>query len=406
MRQTNKQIVQNLRSHYDTSLYGLGLTKFVKIRIGMGLLRTRQQHHSVESIREAMIDLREMYPNAGAWEMVSLLFHEHTMSVSRNVVIAYFSKYEVNLIRQHKARRLQRRRFWAAGVNDLFAVDRHNRWLRFGLALHTGIEPFTGRIMWMRVWHSNQNPQLILTYYLDTIQELDMPMVTQSDPGSENFGIANAHTMLRQWHDPTLQGTLQHRWMRTKKNVMPEITWSQLWRHSRLRELLRQWSTLCNDGCSLIFRWIFIPWLQCELDGYKDRINNTAKRHDRNKVLPHGVPNLIYDSPDDFGALDFKIILEPGAINHVRNLYVDPNHAVFELVPQDFGDFMQQCYDELGRPIVDCRSAWDFLGFMSSCHHQWCFLMMIWTTTSYHSWKTTRTCHFMTEMMELTIWVV
>jgi len=56
----------------------------------------------------------------------------------------------------------------------------------------------------------------------------DMPLVTQSDPGTENFGIANAHTLLRQWHDPALQGTLQHRWMRTKKNVMPEITWSQL----------------------------------------------------------------------------------------------------------------------------------------------------------------------------------
>jgi hypothetical protein len=53
-------------------------------------------------------------------------------------------------------------------------------------------------------------------------------MVTQSDPGSENFGIANAHTMLHQWHDPALQGTLQHCWMHNKKNVMPEIMWSQL----------------------------------------------------------------------------------------------------------------------------------------------------------------------------------
>ncbi|KAG1764120.1 hypothetical protein EDD22DRAFT_979130 [Suillus occidentalis] len=367
MRQTDKQIVQNLRSHYDTSLYGLGLTKFVKIRIRMGLLRTRQQRHTVESIREAMIDLREMYPNTGAREMVSLLFHEHAMSVSRNIVIAYFSKYEVNLIRQRKARRLQRRRFWAAGVNDLFAVDQHDKWLRFGLALHTGIEPFTGRIMWMQVWHSNRNPQLILTYYLETIQELGhMPMVTQSDPGSENFGIANAHTMLRQWHDPTPQGTLQHRWMRTKKNVMPEITWSQLRRHFTpgFENYLDSgvsagWYDCSNTLQRLIFRWIFIPWLQRELDGYKDRINNTAKRRDRNKVLPHGIPNLIYNSPDDFGALDFKIILEPGAIDHVRNLYIDPNHAVFELVPRDFGDFLQQCYDELGRPIVDRRSAWD-----------------------------------------------
>ena len=56
----------------------------------------------------------------------------------------------------------------------------------------------------------------------------DIPLITQSDPGTENFGIANAQTMLCQCHDQGLIGLLQHRWMRTKKNVMPEITWSQL----------------------------------------------------------------------------------------------------------------------------------------------------------------------------------
>ncbi|KAG1906488.1 uncharacterized protein F5891DRAFT_1181899 [Suillus fuscotomentosus] len=141
-RQTNKQIVQNLWNHYDTSRYGLGLMKFVQIRVGMGLLRTQQQSHTIESIRDAMIDLQEIYPNAGAREMVSFLFHE-------NVVMAYFAKYEVDLVRQRKACRLRRKRFWAAGVNDLFAVDQHDKWLRFGLALHTGIEPFSGHIMWM-----------------------------------------------------------------------------------------------------------------------------------------------------------------------------------------------------------------------------------------------------------------
>jgi len=55
-----------------------------------------------------------------------------------------------------------------------------------------------------------------------------MPLITQSDPGSENYGVANAQTLLRQWHDPSLVGTIQHRWMRQKKNVKPEVTWSQL----------------------------------------------------------------------------------------------------------------------------------------------------------------------------------
>jgi len=51
--------------------------------VSMGLLRTRQQSHSIETIRDAMVNLRIMYPKAGAREMVSLLFHERGMSVAR-----------------------------------------------------------------------------------------------------------------------------------------------------------------------------------------------------------------------------------------------------------------------------------------------------------------------------------
>ncbi|KAG2142390.1 hypothetical protein DEU56DRAFT_754729 [Suillus clintonianus] len=365
-RQTDKKIVENLQDHFDTSRYGLGYTKFREIRNDMGLLRTRQQSHTIESIHEAMIELRKAYPNAGAREMVILLFHEKEMSVSRNLVIAYCAVYEADLVHQRKARRLKRRRFWAAGVNDLFAVDQHDKWLRFGLALHTGVEPFSGRIMWIRVWHSNRNPQLILTYYLDTIQKLGhIPLVTQSDPGTENYGIANAHTMLRQMYDPALQGTLQHLWMRTKKNVKPEITWSQL-----RRRFTPGFETLLDEGVEngwydsdntlqvMIFRWIFIPWLQCELDRYQDRVNNTLKRPDRNKVLPHGVPNLIYESPEDFGALDFKVTVKQDDIDYVRRLYVNPDHPVFDLVPRPLNNFIQGCYEDLGRPPITRQSVW------------------------------------------------
>lgn len=120
----------------------------------------------------------------------------------------------------------------------------------------------------------------------------DIPMITQSDPGSENYGIANAHTMLRQMYDSSLHGTLQHRWMRTKKNVMPEIAWSQLRRRftpgfeSLLDEgVVSGWYDIDNVLQVMVFRWVFIPWLQCELDRYQDRVNNTAKRRDRNKVF-------------------------------------------------------------------------------------------------------------------------
>jgi hypothetical protein len=59
------------------------LTKFLEIRNAMGLRRTRQQGHTVETVCDTLADLRKTYPNAGAREMVNLLFHERNMSVAR-----------------------------------------------------------------------------------------------------------------------------------------------------------------------------------------------------------------------------------------------------------------------------------------------------------------------------------
>ncbi|KAG1901335.1 uncharacterized protein F5891DRAFT_1187611 [Suillus fuscotomentosus] len=346
-RQTDKKIVENLRNHYDTSHYGLRIMKFKEIRNEMGLLHTRKQNHSIESIHEAMVELRQAYPNAGAREMVILLFHEKEMNVSRNLVISYCAAYEADL-------------FLAAGVNDILAIDQHDKWLRFGLALHTGVEPFSSHIMWIRVWHSNCNPQLILTYYLDTIEKQGhIPMVTQSDPGTENYGIANAHTMLHQMYDPALQGTLQHRWMRTKKNVKPEITWSQLW-----CRFTPGFETLLDEG-------VENGWYDSDNTLQHDLpLGLHSMRPDRNKVLPHGVPNLIYESAEDFGALDFKVTVKQDAIDHVHNIYVKPDHPVFYLVPKPLNDLIQDCYDDLGRPPVTHQSVWTiYLDLYHSIQH-------------------------------------
>ncbi|KAG1822254.1 hypothetical protein EV424DRAFT_1346626 [Suillus variegatus] len=311
-RQNDRQIVQELQKHIDTMRYGL--PHFSKSEkpwvLNEPVNRVTRLKPFVMRCLPYVIPIQMLEP--ARWR----------------VVTEYFALYEPELVRQRKACRLRRRRFWAAGVNDLFAVDQHDKWLQFGLGLHTGIEPFS-----------------------------DMPMVTQSDPGSENYRIANAHTMLRQWHDEALHGTLQHRWMRSKKNVMPEIAWSQL-----RRRFTPGFENLLDYGVNsgwMVFRWVFIPWLQQELDAYQEHVNNTAKQRDCNKILPHGVPNLIYHSAEDFGALDFKIQIEPEALDYVQNLYIKSSHIVFDLVPEAFGKCIQHCYDNLSRPVVTRQTAWN-----------------------------------------------
>ena len=59
------------------------INSFRAMREKMGLFRSRKQGHTLESIRDAMVALRERFPKAGAREMTNLLFFENNLSVSR-----------------------------------------------------------------------------------------------------------------------------------------------------------------------------------------------------------------------------------------------------------------------------------------------------------------------------------
>ncbi|THU94084.1 hypothetical protein K435DRAFT_669064, partial [Dendrothele bispora CBS 962.96] len=47
----------------------------------------------------------------------------------------------------------------------------------------------------------------------------------------------------------------------------------------------------------IVFKWIFIPWLQLEIDAHVDRVNSTKKRAQRHKILPHGPADDIDEHP-------------------------------------------------------------------------------------------------------------
>ena len=162
-----------------------------------------------------------------------------------------------------------------------------------------------------------------------------IPLITQSDAGSENFGTANCHTTARHRLDPSLADTLQHWWMRNKTNIKSESNWSILRRDFTpgfenlfdegvnnglydASDALERYEYCLNlsSACtwrrydfsiSLVFRWLAIPWIQAELDEWVMLRNRTAPRADRNKILPHGIPELIRNKPEKYGTLDFKV---------------------------------------------------------------------------------------------------
>lgn len=114
-----------------------------------------------------------------------------------------------------------------------------------------------------------------------------------------------------------------------------------------------------------------------EINAYVNRINNTRKRADRNKVLPHGPPNDIFTSPERYGCLDFKVSImirlgdnswhntnlfkvkvQPEAFQYVREQFAPPSDPVFELVPPVFAQCAGQVYAQIGSPQLNPANIW------------------------------------------------
>ncbi|KAJ3526678.1 hypothetical protein NM688_g8230 [Phlebia brevispora] len=377
----NRQIVAMLIRDgvYDTSKYSLSVDVLKKKRSRWRLRSTRGENHTLETVAGPIERVRTRFPSIGSHLMKDYLREEEHIQVSRELIMTYMRLNHPDDVERRRANRLIRRQFWCVGVNDIWMMDQHDKWRKWELFLHIGVEPMSSLILWLTIWWTNRNPRVTCSYYLDTVKRHGkiLPLLTQSDPGTENNGIANAHTMLRHKMDPSLEQSLQHRFVGGKRNIKPEIHW----------RLLRQsWTPgfedVLNEGFNrniydpddalqrLVFHYIFIPWLQRELDTYVARFNDRSPRKDRKKLLPLGRPIEIFEHPESFGTLDFAIQgVDDEYIEEVRTQFANPEDSVFDLVPPRFAMLAAEHYGDAGVPEVNRENAWDiYLDLLSYFH--------------------------------------
>ncbi|KAH8100012.1 hypothetical protein BXZ70DRAFT_907606 [Cristinia sonorae] len=346
--------------------YGISVSSVKRLRKRFGLKGTRQQAHTKDSILGPILEIREQYPTYGARKITDTLRLKFDIKVPEATVAALLKDIEPEAVEQRRKKRFVRRAFYAAGVNDIWAFDQHDKWKRFGLYLHAGLDVFPGRVLWCKIWWTNRQPRLITSYYLKTAQNQNgVPMITMSDLGTENYGIANCHTHIRHRLDPSLQGTRQHRWMMGTHNIKPEIWWSILrqgWTpgfEATLQEgLIHNWYDPLIVTHKLVFLWLALPWLQAEMDSWVDQFNSTQRRSVQSKGLPHGIPNDIAEHPEEYGGRDFKIIVPDNLFDEMIHDWAPPDHPVFELVPATMERIIVAHYEAMGRPQVSHRSFW------------------------------------------------
>lgn len=72
---------------------------------------------------------------------------------------------------QRRSGCLLRRVYYAAGPNDQWCYDGHDKLIKYGFAIHGCVCAYTGKIMWLHVGVSNHDPRIILQYYLQCVKE-------------------------------------------------------------------------------------------------------------------------------------------------------------------------------------------------------------------------------------------
>ncbi|KAJ7089167.1 hypothetical protein B0H15DRAFT_780321 [Mycena belliarum] len=179
---------------------------------------------------------------------------------------------------------------------DILAFDQHDKWKRFGLWLHVGLDPFPGRIAWLKIWWMNRNPKLITSYYINACRLIG---------GTQFTFLLDSNTL-----------------------------------------------------CRLVFRWLAIPWLQRELDAWVQRYNGTARRSDKHKILPQGIPDLIASKPEQFGTKDYKVLVTPDLFDEMETTWAPPDDPVFKLTPDTFDEQATFLYAAIGSPDVNHDSLW------------------------------------------------
>ncbi|KAG1821692.1 uncharacterized protein BJ212DRAFT_1297032 [Suillus subaureus] len=214
---SNTEIVSCLCKHYDTDAYNVLIDLLKKRRSQWGLKSARGQAHTITSIGPAIERVKDYCVK---------------YFVKRKLILHYMNLYHQADVQARKSQHLKRSVYWT-------------------LFLHVTIEPFSGHILWIKIWWTNHNPCLICGWYCDTVQALGaMPLVTQSDPGSENNGIANG-----------------------------------------FKDILEYGFTM----------GIYNP------DDALERFNHVKPHHNIHKILPHGHPNDIFYHAKEYDSCDFAI---------------------------------------------------------------------------------------------------
>ena len=111
--------------------------------------------------------------------MWRLLVNDHDIRIPRDMVLQMMREIDPEGVRQRKAHRPVRHRYYAQGPNYVWHVDGYDKLKPYGFCFNGAIiDGYSRRILWLEVSNSNNSSGVIAKYYLDALTNLGVCSTT------------------------------------------------------------------------------------------------------------------------------------------------------------------------------------------------------------------------------------
>ncbi|XP_062517895.1 uncharacterized protein LOC134193120 isoform X2 [Corticium candelabrum] len=150
-------------------------------------------------ILQAMqIEIERCGRGAGYRSLWKRLKDRHGLAVRRDILMTLLSIMDPEGAKSKKDRRLKRRVYVNEGPNYVWHTDGYDKFSSFGIYIHSCIDGYSRKILWMKISPTNKDPSVVAEYYLDVVGDIGgCPRVLRSDHGTENCHLATAQITFR-----------------------------------------------------------------------------------------------------------------------------------------------------------------------------------------------------------------
>ncbi|XP_053407737.1 uncharacterized protein LOC123556376 isoform X2 [Mercenaria mercenaria] len=317
---------------YDEMIIILHCCHGIKISIrqlhrelrSLGLRRHSTTERRQRAFQAVELELQGSGSTFGYRSMTRRLASAHGLVVSRHTVSSILQTLDPEAVARRRNRVIDRRTYINKGPNFLVHIDGYDKLKRYGFPIHGAIDGYSRRILWLHVAVSNNNPSIVATFFLKYLCDINVPRCVRMDGGTENILVEDIQKAFRWEHTDDMAAEKSVIIGSSHSNQRIERWWRS-GRQGGCQSWIDLFASMESEGIFSTgdplhvecMRFCFMDLLQQDLDKIRIDWNQHTIRESSDVTSPGGKPDLLYHLPNLFGAIDYKVDVNPTDVQKV-----------------------------------------------------------------------------------------